>query len=211
MDKIEKTIKLNLGCGPHTPHGWINVDYWIGARFKKIPLLGRLGALLFRENWNSEIVIQNLIRPWKWESSSVDVIYTSHTLEHMWLEDGEFFMREAARVLKPNGLIRVVVPDLKALVNEYLRGGISSTDFMNRLHCFTHSRNERWYIKILAPYLRYPHRCMYDFESLSALLTQHGFRITHSSPSNSDIDDLKAIELPNRILDAITIEARKIP
>ena len=28
-------MKLNLGCGSHAPHGWVNVDYALGARFAK--------------------------------------------------------------------------------------------------------------------------------------------------------------------------------
>ena len=49
-----------------------------------------------------------------------DVVYHSHVLEHFDRSEGEKFLRECFRVLKPGGIIRVAVPDLERIVREYL-------------------------------------------------------------------------------------------
>ncbi len=53
-------------------------------------------------------------------SQSVDVVYHSHLLEHLQEEDGEDLIRECFRVLKPKGILRVVVPDLEKICRDYL-------------------------------------------------------------------------------------------
>ena len=51
----------------------------------------------------------------------LEVIYHSQVLEHIPKEKAPDFIRECFRVLKPGGMMRVVVPDLENIVNEYLK------------------------------------------------------------------------------------------
>jgi hypothetical protein len=53
-------------------------------------------------------------------SQSVDMVYHSHLLEHMDQEEGEDLIKECFRVLKPGGILRVVVPDLERICRDYL-------------------------------------------------------------------------------------------
>ena len=50
-----------------------------------------------------------------------DACYSSHVLEHLTKEESQQLLTECHRILKPQGVIRVVVPDLEAIVREYLR------------------------------------------------------------------------------------------
>jgi SAM-dependent methyltransferase len=52
--------------------------------------------------------------------AAFDVVYHSHLLEHFSKESAPVFLRECHRVLKPGGVIRVVVPDLEVIVRLYL-------------------------------------------------------------------------------------------
>ncbi|CAK9073414.1 Streptogramin A acetyltransferase (Virginiamycin acetyltransferase D) (Vat(D)) [Durusdinium trenchii] len=45
------------------------------------------------------------------ESDSAEIVYTSHTLEHIPNEAAEWFLSEVFRVLNPGGILRVTVPD----------------------------------------------------------------------------------------------------
>lgn len=50
-----------------------------------------------------------------------EVVYRSQVLEHFPREKAPDFLGECLRVLKPRGIIRVVVPDLENIAKEYLR------------------------------------------------------------------------------------------
>ena len=43
---------------------------------------------------------------------TMDVVYSSHAIEHLYEEDFIKFMKESERVLKPDGVFRLVIPDL---------------------------------------------------------------------------------------------------
>jgi predicted SAM-dependent methyltransferase len=79
----------------------------------------------------------NLLKGVPFADNSVDVVYHSHVLEHFWDTDGLSFMKECFRVLKPNGIIRVVVPDLEQIVRVYLtnlEAGLKAEPLANEKH-----------------------------------------------------------------------------
>lgn len=91
---------LNLGCGSRYHKDWINLD------FKS----------------NSQYVIEYDLRTsLPFDNESVDVIYTSHVLEHFSKCFAPKFLQECYRILKPKGIIRVIVPDLEQLMRNYIK------------------------------------------------------------------------------------------
>ncbi len=90
---------LNLGCGSSFHADWVNIDF-IDHGGKVLAYDLRLG-IPFSDN-------------------SFDVVYHSHVLEHMNKTWGEFFLAECYRVLRPGGLLRVVVPDLENITRTYI-------------------------------------------------------------------------------------------
>lgn len=101
LDQSRKHMNyLNLGCGQHYHEEWTNLD------FKGIP---------------GEVQEHNLLEGIPFETASFDVVYHSHVLEHFTPQDGETFIAECFRVLKPGGVLRVAVPDLEGIVREYLK------------------------------------------------------------------------------------------
>jgi predicted SAM-dependent methyltransferase len=90
---------LNLGCGRRFHSSHVNVDF--------VP-------------YSDEVQQGDLTRGLNFPDACFDVVYHSHVLEHLDLSSGLRFLRECARVLKPGGIIRVVVPDLERLAAEYL-------------------------------------------------------------------------------------------
>lgn len=55
---------------------------------------------------------------------SVEEIYTAHTLEHILLVELFPTMRGLCRVLKPGGLITIVVPDGEAISQDWVTGKV---------------------------------------------------------------------------------------
>lgn len=91
---------INLGCGSRFHTDWTNVDF---------------------ESSDNSIIAHNLLTGIPFDDHSFDVVYHSHVLEHFSKKDGVFFLAECYRVLKPNGVIRVAVPDLENIAKEYIK------------------------------------------------------------------------------------------
>ena len=92
---------VNLGCGPvfvDSPD-WLNLDFGPSSpSVKKANLLGRLPL----------------------KDGSVGLVYSSHFLEHVPRSSVPAILAECYRVLKPGGVIRLVLPDLENIAREYL-------------------------------------------------------------------------------------------
>jgi predicted SAM-dependent methyltransferase len=62
--------------------------------------------------------VSNFINGFPFEDNSFQVAYSSHVLEHFTLEQGEFLIKEAYRILKNKGILRIVVPDFESTIRE---------------------------------------------------------------------------------------------
>jgi SAM-dependent methyltransferase len=90
---------VNLGCGSRYHPDWLNIDTWAPD------------PDIQRHDLQSGIPLPD---------NSVDAVYHSHVLEHFDRSAGMAFLRECFRVLKNEGIIRVVVPDLEKIARLYL-------------------------------------------------------------------------------------------
>ena len=91
---------LNLGCGQRFHKDWSNIDFVSQSEY---------------------VQAHNLLQGIPFSNESFEVVYHSHVLEHFSKTDGKKFIQECYRVLKPNGIIRIAVPDLAQIINEYTK------------------------------------------------------------------------------------------
>ena len=203
-------MKLNLGCASQVPDGWVNVDYALGARFMKIPFFRAFNrkVKLFNLDWNEKIHLHDLTKKFPWEDSSVDIIYSSHTLEHFSKEDGRKFLAECHRVLRKHCIIRIVVPDLHHNVTEYIERLIKADEFVEKLGVLYVS-SDNPIKKQLAPFCQFPHKCMYDNTRLLEILDELGFEASTRAAFKSDIADIQLIELEKRTENSVIVEGQK--
>lgn len=93
---------LNLACGAtyvDSPE-WLNLDYTpLGAGVVQADLLGALPVA----------------------DASIDIVYSSHFIEHVPRPRVAALLRECRRVLRPRGLLRLVVPDLLEMCSRYVQ------------------------------------------------------------------------------------------
>lgn len=90
---------LNLGCGSRYHLYWINID---------------------SHSNTPDVIAHDLTQRLPFADKFADVVYHSHVLEHLSKSFASVFLHECYRVLKPGGIIRVVVPDLEQIVRAYL-------------------------------------------------------------------------------------------
>ena len=189
-------MKLNLGCGSQVVEGWVNVDFALGARLAKVPSMqwaNRTFHLTSLE-WDKRIVIHDSTKRFPWPDTSADVVYSSHTLEHFSKEEGRAFLGECHRVLKQNGVLRLVVPDLRVIVVEYIEGRLQADDFVLELGLLSRKGSSSLKNR-LAPFFRFPHKCMYDEPRLVEILSEIGFHVSSRDPLKSDIEDIELVEI----------------
>lgn len=92
-------MMLNFACGDRIHNSWENIDFSPYNKYiKKVNLLGKL--------------------PYK--DNSFDVAYSSHFLEHLSYSNAHKILDEINRILKPNGILRIVVPDLENICKAYI-------------------------------------------------------------------------------------------
>jgi SAM-dependent methyltransferase len=210
MSKIENSINLNLGCGACVVDGWMNVDCAVGARMVKIPGFRAVNRRLkiFAMDWDSRIILHDLTKRFPWKDDSVDIIYSSHTLEHFSAKEGRLFISECFRVLKVGGIIRLLVPDLSHIVLEYTKGRLRADEFLEELGVILGS-GRTGIAKRLAPFIDFPHKCMYDETTLIECLREIGFDAMLMEPFESAIGDIEKIEQRGRTEHAVIVEAHK--
>ena len=202
-------IKLNLGCAKQVVEGWINVDYALGARLIKLPVFGFLVKKfkLFNIDWDDSIFVHDLNKPLPWHDNSVDVIYTSRTLEHLTKEFGKQLLEECHRVLKPNGLLRIVVPDFNSIVEDYNEGRIFAEDFCKRLVVEVSPTHG---IKgVIKRCIEFPHQCMYTTDRLVNITKEIGFIAASKKPFDSSIYDIRSIETEDEDSAPVIVECSK--
>ena len=97
MKNYPSSKKLNIGSGAHKYPGWLTAD-------------------AFKSEADIYLNIRNKT-PFK--DNTWDIIYSEHMLEHIYIDDVPFVLKEIYRILKPNGLFRVTVPDLEIHAKNY--------------------------------------------------------------------------------------------
>jgi len=83
---------------------------------------------------------------WGLPDRSVSAIYSSHTLEHASLGDGQVMatLREWFRVMKPGGLLLISVPDLPTLARLYLSPSLTAEHRMRVMRMMFGAQSDRY-------------------------------------------------------------------
>lgn len=215
--------RINLGSWKHAPESWINVDgswnAWLSKRPRLRRLAGKVGALpdSTREDaWPRNVVVHDLRRGLPFPDGYAAAVYGSHVLEHLYLADAERLLEECFRVLRPGGVARFVVPDLRAVVEEYLgKARFPESDSKSAVSPPADRLNERLAFRERRPpggnpaYRAYTalkdfhsHKWMYDAESLTARLEAAGFAdVEERGYLDSRIEGIEEVELRTRVID----------
>lgn len=143
--------RLNLGCGHNAVDGWDNYDRSPMIMLRKIPALrGVLYKLKVlhadhMKTWPENIIQRDLSKPLPYPDNTAEAVYSSHMLEHLYLDDARALLRECFRVLRPGGLIRFAVPDGEQWARDLLAagddpGGVAAMKYQEMLRAHPNSK-----------------------------------------------------------------------
>ena len=157
---------LHIGCGPKTilqikgfnPSDWQEIRFDIDPSVKPdvIGTLTDMSAL---------------------ESDSVDAVFSSHNIEHLYPHEVPLALKEIFRVLKPSGFLLLTRPDIQTVcemvANDHLieplynsaAGPISAIDILYGHRRFIAQGNH-----FMA------HRCGFTFKVLTSSIIAEGFK-----------------------------------
>jgi SAM-dependent methyltransferase len=144
--------KLNVGCGEWPLEGYINLDADKGVH---PDLLATVPPLPF-------------------EDGDLEEVYAGHFLEHLGLDEARDFLLECRRVLRPGGVLTLVVPDTLEVMRRYVAG---STDAVNvsGLWWGVADLDAVCSVFLYSPIQATPHRWSYDARTLRRAMAWAGF------------------------------------
>jgi predicted SAM-dependent methyltransferase len=160
--------RLHVGCGRNRFKNWINSDVTLGSDL--IVFLQK--RLPFNKN-------------------HLDLIYSEHVLEHVPYDTGVFFLKEAYRVLRPQGVLRIAMPDLDDLVDSYQKDWRCMDWVKWPQFAFIQTRAEM----INIAFRWWGHQHLYNREELERALKSAGFEdIRFEAHGQSRHKDLVGLE-----------------
>lgn len=176
------SLKLHLGCGTKHIENYVNID------IRYLPGVDEINNIKFLRNY---------------QENTVDVIYACHVLEHFSRWEYEHVLRRWYELLKPDGILRLAVPDFQSICEYY------------------HKTNDL--IKIMGvlyggqDYDENYHYVAFDFNSLAKSLQNIGFTVVREynwkQTEHTNVDDYSKAYIPhmdqNGILMSLNIEAQK--
>jgi predicted SAM-dependent methyltransferase len=182
--------QLHLGCGKRYLPGFIHVDI---ADYQHLDYQHDISRLpMFEDN-------------------SVDLIYCCHALEYFDRIGAMGALKEWNRILRPDGILRLAVPDFEALIEVYRQYG-DLKKIIGPLYGLIEvdSANGKSVLH---------HRTVYDFQSIRELLEETGYhsieRYDWRNTIHKDYDDFSQAYIPHMdkeggLLISLNVEARKI-
>ena len=212
-------IRVNIGCGRTPTKGWKNFDNSYSIRLGRIPLLpGTLlkAGLILPDQYDfirfarvQSIEYGDMIKGLPLAGSTVEVLYSSHVLEHLDQQEVELFLREAWRILCPGGILRLVVPDLARVIDKYNQNHDADA-FITEIY-LSQPRPRTFAQRLRAAIVGSRiHQWAYDGASLSRVLLGNGFTAPQIlKPGETGISDPGELDLFERADVSLYLEAKK--
>ena len=164
--------KINFGSGPYPIAGWINVDLDPAGRPEVVADLGL--ALPFA-------------------SGVADFIHTEDFIAQLDPLPLLEFLRECRRILKPDGAMRVLTPDLERFARAYLEDPDHLVWIWNTFIGVPLETGTA--CEVLNLGMRLAGRFQYDLASFAKLATEAGFDTVRVGYNESRFEALRGLDL----------------
>ena len=180
-------VKINLGCGwRNFGNDWLHID------------AGDYDHLDLKHDISKKMPLSEDL---------VDLIYSSHLIEYFDRHEIKNILLDWKRVLKPGGILRLAMPDFKAITNLYIKGSIKIEQALGPIYGKMKMGKSTIY-----------HKTAYDFESLKSLLEECGYvsikEYDWRDTDHSGFDDHSQAYIPhmdkeNGVLISLNVECKK--
>ena len=145
---------LNVGCGTDYKKGWVNVDNNSDNNIDKLDI-----------NWD----LRNSLPI---DDNSVDFIFNEHFVEHLSPDEARVALADLMRVLKPGGVMRVAMPDLESVVNDYLNVPLDKDPVIKEFNMDFIQTKAEW---MNMSFRWWGHQWLYDWDELVRRFHEIGY------------------------------------
>ncbi|HOW35782.1 MAG TPA: methyltransferase domain-containing protein [Candidatus Omnitrophota bacterium] len=193
--------RLHIGCGNILLEGWLNITYEMREKYGEIK--ERNGRW-----WLNYDVRKQL----PFDDNTIQYIAGSHFIEHLDLNEGMDFFKEAFRVMKKGGVIRVSCPDLEIYARHYVSGNkeFFENPFIRQACTFKNAVTNGEIFAAKAYDSGGAHKWFYDFNSLKHVLELAGFhQVKKVGRLQGQVPDVQRIEPAEREIETSYAEAVK--
>jgi predicted SAM-dependent methyltransferase len=173
-DYLRKTATPKL----HIGGGWLLLEGWLNADIELIPGVMRMDAT----------------RRFPFADETFQYIYSEHMIEHVPYEKGTYMLRECCRVMRRGGAIRVITPDLSAILGLHSRDLSAAQERYLLWFCqtFVPERAPSAVFAINSMFRLWGHQFIYDKQTLADAMRLAGFNsVTRLPISQSHHPDLQ--------------------
>lgn len=174
-------IYLYVGCGNHRIKGFTHVEINPGKKFKK------------GDNVGHPDIMADITERIPLPSGSVSLIFSRATLEHLTYRELINHFLECHRLLKKNGVVRMVVPDLSAIVQNYLDKKMTPPESRGDINPDFPCKN--YVDDFIRRLLYFDHYYLHNFDTLNRALIKTGFSNARRCQPGDSI-----IERANKVL-----------
>lgn len=111
-------------------------------------------------------------------NNSVDLIFSSHLIEHIYQRKADLFFKEALRILKDGGLLIIATPTINKMFDILYR---SSKEDINKIYqehensLLGRKPTPARLINAMT-HINYGHKFLFDYETLNDLALKNGFK-----------------------------------
>ena len=186
----QKDLSVNVGSGGKGLPGWVNIE--------------------LRRQPDTTLCL-DIRHPLPLADASVGRMLAEHVVEHIdFRQDIPRVLADWHRVLHPGGVLRIIVPDIKRMVEAYVAGDEARwlelgwnlrsmpSDIHTPMHILNHTFNQDG-----------EHLFAYDFETLSLVLRRAGFKTIEQMSYRHSRDPRLAIDQDYHAPYSLYVEAVK--
>jgi len=175
-----EVLHVQYGCGWDAPEDWLNFDASPTLRIERFPIFGMWLSRKIKSNtvpFPRNACFGDIVRGLPVPDQSCKGVYCSHILEHLCLADLRNALINTYRILSPEGIFRLVVPDLRFYVVQYTSriSPESAMEFMLATGLGEETRQRGIKGVAFEMLSNSKHRWMWDYESLKNELELIGF------------------------------------
>lgn len=186
MEKKDSSVMVNVASNVFAMEGYVNID---NSPFLILAPLYPLLKPFLKESHRRRvhefvelkkkfhIVRADCKKPLPFKENSIDHIFCSHFLEHLYRDDAIGVLKGFHKILKPGGTMHVVVPDIAVYVDHYLKTG-NADEFIEGT-TLSWPKRPSFLFRLFSSIGSFglTHLWMYDRASLTKILEEAGFTV----------------------------------